>query len=689
MVGFWPFLNILPLPAGLQGLGKWGRGRDKYSWPEGVVWGWWLNLTVLMADNQEHRVPNRFFEDNIPLFTGQYQQAAQALQNATIIRVLVLLLGLVGVVFFANAGALGGTLAVAGTALVVLVLLQKKRNVLTQLKETAALHLAVNRDEVARSSLDLKDLPGGQPYADAKHPYGPDLDIVGDHSLFALLNRTTTAFGRKKLADWLLSPADGPTVYARQGAVRELAGKVQWRQQFEVAGRYHQQRTLREGLLAGFSMQRLTGFSPSRKKAALPDEAVALGELLRWLAGPDAQVIKNRFLYRVARVVLPAAFLVVNALLLIAMVTGTEVGGVPTRTWLLLLGGIYALDVLVLRGLQPSIRRIGAFGPAAATALRTVAALDGVQAPEPLGDGLLADVQRRLRENGGAGAGMGQLVQVLDNVARMRDFGKVVMLTDVSWLLRGEALKGRLTPEWISAWTDAVAELEALASLAGFCYAHPTYPFPRVTEAPYRFEARSLGHPLIPAGRRVPNEFSLDGQGAIALVTGSNMAGKSTFLRTVGINVVLALAGAPVCAARLELSPVQLYTSMRTHDELAESTSSFMAELLRINGLVKLLKGNPVPVLFLLDEILKGTNSADRHAGAEALARQLSRSRAFGLISTHDLELVSLADEMNLVNYSFESEISGDQISFDYKLRDGPCHTANAAALMRQLGIGV
>jgi len=646
------------------------------------------NLTVLMADNQEHRVPNRFFEDNIPLFTGQYQQAAQALQNATIIRVLVLLLGIVGVVFFANASALGGTLAVAGTAVVVLVLLQKKRNVLTQLKETAALHLAVNRDEVARSGLDLKDLPGGQLYADAKHPYGPDLDIVGGHSLFALLNRTTTAFGRQKLADWLLSPADGLTVYARQGAVRELAGKVQWRQQFEVTGRYHQQRTLREGLLAGFSVQRLTGFSLPRKKATLPDEGAALGELRRWLAEPDAQVLKYRLPYRVALVVLPAAFLVANVLLLLAM-AGTELWGVQSRSWLLLVAVIYALDLLVLRGLQPSTRRIGAFGPAAATAMRTVAALDGVQKREPLEAGLLADVQRRLRENGGAGAGMEQLVQVLDNVARMRDFGKVVMLTDVSWLLRGEALKRRITPAWITTWTDAVAELEAFNSLAGFCYAHPTYPFPRVAEAPYRFEARSLGHPLIPAGRRVPNDFSLDGPGAIALVTGSNMAGKSTFLRTVGINVVLALAGAPVCAARLELSPVQLYTSMRTHDELAESTSSFMAELLRINGLVKLLKGNAVPVLFLLDEILKGTNSADRHAGAEALAQQLSRSRAFGLISTHDLELVSLAGEIDLVNYSFESEICGDRISFDYKLRDGPCHTANAAALMRQLGIGV
>jgi hypothetical protein len=641
-----------------------------------------------MAKDQEHRVPKRFFEDNIAHLTGQYGQAEKALQKASFFRVLVLLLGLVGVVFFANSGALRGTLMVAGTTLVVLALLQKKRNVLTQFKERAALHVAVNRDEVARSSLSLKDLPDGQSYADAKHPYGPDLDIVGGHSLFALLNRATTAFGRKKLAAWLLNPADGPVVSARQRAVQELTGKDTWRQQFEVTGRYYQQQTAREGLLPGFSVKSLTGFLPSRKKAQLPDEEAALGDLRIWLSEPDAQVVKYRLAYRVALAVLPVAFFTGYVFVMMAL-NGTELAGVSGRIWLLLMGLVYSVEMAILRGLQQSSLRIGAFGLVAATALRTVTALDGVQEKERFGSPLLVDVQRRLRENGGATAALGRLVKVLENVGKIRDFGKVILLTEVRWLLRGEALKKEITPAWITAWTDALGDLEALNSLAGFRYAHPEYPFPRITETPYHFEARSLGHPLIPAAKRVANDFSLSGRGAIALVTGSNMAGKSTFLRTVGINTALALAGAPVCAAGMEVSTVQLYSSMRTNDELAESTSSFMAELLRINGLVRLLKTNPVPVLYLLDEILKGTNSADRHAGAEALARQLSRSRAFGMLSTHDLELVSLADEIDLVNYSFESDIEGDQIRFDYKLRDGPCRTANAAALMRQLGIGV
>jgi DNA mismatch repair ATPase MutS len=198
-----------------------------------------------------------------------------------------------------------------------------------------------------------------------------------------------------------------------------------------------------------------------------------------------------------------------------------------------------------------------------------------------------------------------------------------------------------------------------------------------------------LGHPLIHADRRITNDFTLEGRGTIALVTGSNMAGKSTFLRTVGINTVLALAGAPVCADDLEVSCLQVFTSMRTQDDLNENTSSFMAELRRINQLVNLLRSEETPVLFLLDEILKGTNSVDRHAGAKALARQLSRARAYGLLSTHDLELVSLSREMNLANYSFNSRIEDDKIWFDYHLTEGPCQTANATALMRQLGVGL
>jgi DNA mismatch repair ATPase MutS len=265
----------------------------------------------------------------------------------------------------------------------------------------------------------------------------------------------------------------------------------------------------------------------------------------------------------------------------------------------------------------------------------------------------------------------------------------VVFLTDVYWLLKAERLKRNLDSATLISWSHAVGELEALNSLAGFSYSNPAYSFPRLSQEPYVFQARTLGHPLIAAEARVTNAFSLPGQGSIGLVTGSNMAGKSTFLRTVGVNTVLALAGAPVCAGSLTVSVLQVFTSMRTRDDLSGSTSSFQAELRRIGQLLNLLRTGDQPVLFLLDEMLKGTNSADRQAGSAAVVRQLIQAKTFGLLSTHDLELVSLAEKINLINYSFNSQLQDGKIIFDYRLTSGPCHTANATALMRQMGIGI
>jgi DNA mismatch repair ATPase MutS len=194
---------------------------------------------------------------------------------------------------------------------------------------------------------------------------------------------------------------------------------------------------------------------------------------------------------------------------------------------------------------------------------------------------------------------------------------------------------------------------------------------------------------LIPPEQRVSNDFAIEGAGQVGIVTGSNMAGKSTFLRTVGVNAVLAFAGAPVCADQLDLSIFQVFTSMRTKDNLVENISSFYAELLRLKSLLQSINDTR-PLLFLLDEILKGTNSTDRHLGAESLAIQLSQSNAFGLISTHDLQLGELKlDARKLKNYNFSSEIDGEEIVFDYKLREGICMSTNASQLMSKIGINI
>jgi DNA mismatch repair ATPase MutS len=262
-----------------------------------------------------------------------------------------------------------------------------------------------------------------------------------------------------------------------------------------------------------------------------------------------------------------------------------------------------------------------------------------------------------------------------------------ILMWDFYWMFRLENWKKNVAQN-LEHVLDVIAETEALASLAAFQFANPDYAVPHLSPEPFMLEAESLGHPLIFTTDRITNSFKTTGAGKTCIITGSNMSGKSTFLRTVGINLVLAQAGTAVSARRMLFNPVQVYTAMRTEDNLAESTSSFYAELKRLRMLLD-ISATGQPVFYLLDEILKGTNSGDRHAGAKALIRQLHRRYASGLVSTHDLELGAMQQEHPdyITNYSFNSTIDGDKISFDYKLHAGICKSFNASKLMQLMGI--
>jgi DNA mismatch repair ATPase MutS len=253
-----------------------------------------------------------------------------------------------------------------------------------------------------------------------------------------------------------------------------------------------------------------------------------------------------------------------------------------------------------------------------------------------------------------------------------------------------------LTEKWknkngssIGGWVSAINEFEALNSLAGFQYSNPTFTFPEIKDDSYCIHFEMLGHPLISEKKRVSNDFSLNRRGEIAMITGSNMAGKSTFLRTVGINMVLALTGAPCCAKHGQLSNLKIFSSMRTQDSLEEGVSSFYAELKRIEQLLKLIQSGQ-PIFFLLDEMFKGTNSKDRHRGGFSLIKQLKELNAFGIISTHDLDLAVLAGKHTIVtNYSFNSNIREGKMNFNYLLTNELCSDFNASELMKQSGIKV
>ena len=259
-------------------------------------------------------------------------------------------------------------------------------------------------------------------------------------------------------------------------------------------------------------------------------------------------------------------------------------------------------------------------------------------------------------------------------------------LWDLHWVYRLEKWKSEEADHLLD-WFDALAELEALSSMGNLAHNNPDWIFPEV-EADAVLQMDEVGHPLLASGKRISNDLHMPTSGHIKLITGSNMAGKSTFLRTVGLNIVLAMSGSVVCAKRLRLPLLDVYTSMRTQDALHESTSSFFAELKRLKTVIEAVESKD-NAFFLLDEILKGTNSRDRHSGAKALIEQLIRNGGGGLIATHDLELTALEAQSDghIENLCMEVGIDNGQLHFDYKLKKGITQSFNASILMQQMGI--
>jgi DNA mismatch repair ATPase MutS len=240
----------------------------------------------------------------------------------------------------------------------------------------------------------------------------------------------------------------------------------------------------------------------------------------------------------------------------------------------------------------------------------------------------------------------------------------------------------------IGSWFDAIGSFEALHSFAGLIFNQPGWCFPVFKEEHFYMKGEQIGHPLINAAKRVNNDISISDRGELMLITGSNMAGKSTYLRSIGINTLLAMAGAPVCATSFTLSPVQIISSMRIADNLEESTSTFYAELKKLKAIIDRVNAGE-KIFILLDEILRGTNSLDRHTGSEALVKQLIKHQAACIIATHDVELAKLKDSYpnNILNFHFDAQVSNDELYFDYKLKTGVCESLNASILMKKIGI--
>jgi hypothetical protein len=483
------------------------------------------------------------------------------------------------------------------------------------------------------------------------HTYAADLDIFGKASLFELLCQARTRAGEQTLAAWLAAPAPVEEIRRRQAAVDELRGQLDLREDLALLG---------GGLRAGVRPEVLIRWGAAA--AAFPGRAGAAFGLLAWLMPVMAAAVILAWVY-------------------------LDTGPLP------LLGGALALWVarrLAARRVKQVMADIHQPGRELLVVAGVLARLE----QERFSAEALQALQQRLAARADHAS---RAIRRLDNLVNLADsmqnaffalFGALLMW-DLHLALRIEAWRLANGPR-IPGWLEAVGEFEALCSLASHAYEHPADPFPELLPGPARLEAEDVGHPLIPETDCVRNSVSL-GDGARALiVSGSNMSGKSTLLRTLGINAVLAQAGAPVRARRLRLSPLSIGATIRIQDSLLAGRSRFFEEVKRLKQLMDLAEGDR-PLLYLLDEVLHGTNSHDRQIGAAALVRQLLEHGAIGLLTTHDLALSAMAEQLpgRLRNVHFADRIQDGRLIFDYTLQPGVVRRSNAIALMRAVGLQV
>lgn len=502
----------------------------------------------------------------------------------------------------------------------------------------------------------------GEHFIDQAHPYSRDLDIFGPGSLFELLCTARTGAGEKALAEWLLAPAPVEEILARHAAVSDLQTKLLLREDLAVLGDDVRSK-LRPDVMSAWAEA-----GPLLKPGLARAAAFVLGGLwlfsivawfgwgwwqLALLSSAVNLFFNSRFNSRVEQIAPNLGSL-----------TASGQPKIPSTE-------AVARDLSVLAVVLGRLER-AEFSAPKLVKLQTALKVEGLFPSRAI-------------------ARLGRLIDYLES---RRNPVVGVLNPFVFWSLQLafaiDSWRSKFGPS-IRGWLAAVGEMEALCALAGYAYEHPADVFPEFTSAEQGlFQAEDFAHPLLPEAKAVRNNLTLGGDLRLMIISGPNMAGKSTFIRAIGINAVLAQCGAPVRARRLRLSPLAVAASICVLDSLQGGISRFYAEITRLKLITELTSG-PLPVLFLLDELLNGTNSHDRRIGAEGLVRSLVERGGIGLVTTHDLALARMVDQLGprAANFHFEDHLENGQLRFDYKLTPGVVQTSNALNLMRSIGLEV
>ncbi len=520
-----------------------------------------------------------------------------------------------------------------------------------------------NRDKIAHIQLYIKAIEeelqalqenysvfsNGIEYLPPVHDYAHDMDVLGKASLYQFCNRAETEPGKRLFAEWLLAPATIKEIANRNEAVSHLATAIPPIMEIKALG----------------------------KSAGLQESTISSVE--KWLASPD--IFSDWKAWKWLRYVLPAIILTITFLTIFSVVS---MGFFYTS--------LFVFAVIAYQ-IEKKVKDIHATLSLIVEEMEVMQSLLlHIEETEMKGEKLMELKEMLRTENESASSAIKQLKKLLD---RLDIRYNIVIAIPLNILLFWNLQQVLDLEKWkkkqklhFTQWVNCIAEMECLYSFAILRFNHPLWVWPVLTDNHFYIEAEDLGHPLIPLKKRVTNPIKIESEGKVQIITGSNMAGKSTYLRSIGVNVILAMAGAPVCATRFTLSPVKLLSSMRVADNLEESTSTFYAELKKLKSIIEKTNGGE-KVFVLLDEILRGTNSYDRHKGSVALVKQFLKEDAVAILATHDVELAAVKEEFpdKIENFHFDVDIKEEELFFDYKLKEGICKSMNASLLMKKIGI--
>jgi Ca2+/Na+ antiporter len=592
--------------------------------------------------------PNELYKTRVDNFRLQADRLKKRENRLSLARLIVFLAGfLLFFLLFSFSNTVATLILVA--CLVVFGWLVKYYSKTENLREFYGHLETINRLEQQCLEGSFFEYADGSGYVNRDHPNSFDLDLFGHASVYQYINRTTSKPAADMLASWLKEPAGIDEINSRQQAAEELKPLIEWR-------------------------QKLIALGYKNKNAGNDPE-----ELVAWAQG------ENYFIRRRYLKLITYGLMTLGLLTTVLVIFGLPAG---------LLVPVLSFNFLFYFSQGRKITKLHHQVGKSSELLETYSATIGLIEQETFRTNKL----RTLQDTFTLGSPVSVQIKRLSKMVSRLDVRLNIMVAiplnlfffwDIHCCLALEKWKTMKAAE-ISKWFSAMAEFEVLSGFSNMSFNNPDWTMPQVVPEYFILKAENTGHPLIPSHRRVNNTLEITQSGKTVLVTGSNMSGKSTFLRTCGVNAVLALAGAPVCATSFIISHVHVFSSMRISDSLEDNTSSFYAELKKLAVIIKEAERNP-RVFLLLDEILRGTNSNDRFTGSVALIKQLIGYETVAIVATHDLKLAELSVALpgKIDNYHFDVKIDGEELYFDYKLTPGICTSLNASILMKKMGIRI